>query len=49
MPRDLDGDGVASNTDVTSNASLLPAIVEVRWRHGGGEFEVKQVVYLLRF
>ncbi|MGD2016604.1 MAG: prepilin-type N-terminal cleavage/methylation domain-containing protein [Planctomycetota bacterium] len=49
MPRDLDGDGVASNTDVTSNASLLPAIVEVRWRHAGGEFEVKQVVYLLRF
>ncbi len=49
MPRDLDGDGLASNSDVTGNASLLPAIVDVRWRHGGGEFEVRQVVYLLRF
>ncbi len=49
MPRDLDGDGLASSSDVTGNASLLPAIVDVRWRHGGGEFEVRQVVYLLRF
>ena len=39
MPRDLDGDGLASNSDVTGNASLLPAIVDVRWRHSGGEFE----------
>ncbi len=49
MPRDLDGDGLASNSDVTNNASLLPAIVDVRWRHAGGAFEVRQAVYLLRF
>ena len=49
MPRDLDGDGLASNSDVTNNASLLPAIVDVRWRHAGGEFEIRQAVYLLRF
>ncbi|MDB4426585.1 prepilin-type N-terminal cleavage/methylation domain-containing protein [bacterium] len=49
MPRDLDGDGLASNSNVTGNASLLPAIVDVRWRHSGGEFELRQVVYLLRF
>ena len=44
MPRDLDGDGLASNADVTNNASLLPAIVDVRWRHAGGEFEIRQAV-----
>lgn len=49
MPRDLDGDGLASNSNVTNNASLLPAIVDIRWRHAGGELEIKQVVYLLRF
>lgn len=49
MPRDLDSDGFASNSDVTNNASLLPAIVDIRWRHAGGEFEIRQAVYLLRF
>lgn len=49
MPRDLDGDGVASNVNVTGNASLLPAIVRIRWRGSSGQQQLTQVVYLLRY
>lgn len=49
MPRDLDGDGVATNADVTSNASLLPAIVRLQWRGSAGQQQLSQVVYLLRY
>jgi prepilin-type N-terminal cleavage/methylation domain-containing protein len=49
MPRDLDGDGAASNTDVSATASLLPAIVRLRWRGDAGQQEITQVVYLLRY
>lgn len=48
LPRDLDGDGQASRTDVSGNASLLPAIVRVRWSQPSGDFELHQVVYLIR-
>ena len=32
MPRDLDGDGLADNTDVSATATLLPVILRVTWR-----------------
>ena len=31
LPRDLDGDGAISNTNVTANYTLLPIKVEVTW------------------
>ena len=31
MPRDLDGDGSASSSDVTANYILLPVRVDVTW------------------
>lgn len=49
LPRDLDGDGVAGNGDVTGSAALLPAIVRIRWRSTAGQQQLTQVVYLLRY
>jgi hypothetical protein len=31
MPRDLDGDGMPTSTDVSTTALILPVIVEARW------------------
>ena len=31
FPRDLDGDGLANNVDVSTNYLLLPVKVEVQW------------------
>ena len=39
MPRDLDGDGVASEVDVSTTARILPAIVEVSWQPAPGRTE----------
>lgn len=36
LPRDLDGDGVASTTDVTSDYLLLPIKIEVSWTNVKG-------------
>ena len=36
LPRDLDGDGVISNTDVSSEYYLLPARVELTFHSGVG-------------
>lgn len=49
MPRDLDGDGLATNVDVTDGASLLPAVVTLQWRGTSGQQQISQVVYLLRY
>lgn len=49
MPRDLDGDGAANDTDVTDSASLLPVVVRLRWQGASGRHQMSQVVYLLRY
>ncbi len=49
MPRDLDGDGLATNTNVTTTAALLPAIVRMQWKGTSGQQQISQVVYLLRY
>lgn len=49
MPRDLNGDGTASTTDIRGTAALLPAIVRVQWRGAAGQQQLTQVVYLLRY
>jgi prepilin-type N-terminal cleavage/methylation domain-containing protein len=35
FPRDLDGDGSATSTDVSLTARILPVIVTVTWLQGG--------------
>lgn len=49
MPRDLDGDGLVADSDVSGSAALLPVVVRVRWAGNGGELEASQGFYLLGF
>jgi len=48
LPRDLDGDGAATNTDVGANALLLPVIVRARWHGAGGDAQVAHAFYVAR-
>ena len=47
MPRDLDNDGLVSNTSVIGTASLLPVIVRVRWAGSAGGRELSQGFFVL--
>jgi len=49
MPRDLDGDGVVNNTDVSHTARLLPVIVRARWKGVSGKQEVVHPFYVLGY
>lgn len=49
MPRDLDGDGLATNTNVTGSAILLPAVVRASWRGSRGNQTLVHGFYLSRF
>ncbi|MCA9000288.1 MAG: hypothetical protein KDB61_00095 [Planctomycetes bacterium] len=48
MPRDLNGDGDAADTDVSGDAILLPVLVRCRWSGSGGDREALQATYLNR-
>ncbi len=48
MPRDLDGDGLATHTDVSADALLLPVIVRARWQGASGNAQVQHAFYLAR-
>lgn len=47
MPRDLDSDGVVSNTNVIGTATMLPVIIRVRWAGSAGNREIIQGFYVL--
>lgn len=47
MPRDLNGDGDADDTDVSSGARLLPVVLTLRWRGEGGVHLLRHGFYLL--
>lgn len=49
MPRDLDGDGLATNTAVTNTARLLPVVLEVRWNSPWGEQRITQGLWILGY
>ena len=40
LPRDLDGDGSATNTDVSATATVLPVVLRLRWKGASGEREI---------
>lgn len=46
MPRDLDGDGDMSSSDVSSFATKLPVVLEVRWRGFRGIRSLRHVVWI---
>lgn len=47
MPRDLNGDGDAADSDVSANATVLPVIVRVRWDMGEGQRELSQGLFVV--
>lgn len=49
MPRDLDGDGLATNVDVTATATLLPVVVTLQWSGPKGARVVSQGFYVSSF
>jgi hypothetical protein len=49
MPRDLDGDGLATNVAVTTTARLLPVVFEVRWGSPWGEQRIMQGMWILGY
>jgi len=48
MPMDLDGDGAALTSDVTSNAQILPVVVSLTWRAPAGERRHRHVILVSR-
>jgi prepilin-type N-terminal cleavage/methylation domain-containing protein len=48
MPRDLDGDGTATSTDVSTTALLLPVVVRARWHGAGGDGRVQHGFFLAK-
>ena len=49
MPRDLNGDGFADSSDVTSDARMLPAVVSARWQSPSGDRQLLQGFYVLAY
>lgn len=46
MPRDLDGDGLATSGDVSATALLLPVVVTLQWTGASGENSIVQGLYI---
>jgi len=49
MPRDLDGDGLTSNNDVSTTARLLPVIVTVDWTGVSGQQTFRHPFFVMGY
>lgn len=49
MPRDLDGDGAVSNSDVTGTATILPILVTARWTGVSGDVRIRHPFYVIGY
>lgn len=49
MPRDLNGDGDATDTDVTNTVELLPAIITISWAVRGANMSIKHPLFLMGY
>lgn len=49
LPRDLNGDGDADDTDVTLDARILPVLVSVNWRSQSGASSVDHGFYVMGY
>jgi len=47
MPRDLDGDGVVGNTNVSASATLLPVVLRANWWTKNGHANLVRGFHLL--
>ena len=49
MPRDLNGDGDALDTDVSGDANMLPIVITARWRNKGVDSFFKHPLYVMGY
>ena len=49
MPRDLDGDGLVDNADVTGTARILPVDVRARWTGVTGQQTIVHPFYVMGY
>lgn len=49
MPRDLDGDGDQTDTDVVDSARILPVLLRLRWSSQTGTNEYEHAFYLMGY
>ena len=49
LPRDLDRDGLANNSDVSETGRMLPVIVRARWNTSAGPRQLEQGFYVLGY
>jgi hypothetical protein len=49
MPRDLNGDGAADNTDVSANARILPVVVTASWNGVSGDMQINHPFYVIGY
>ncbi|MBL8858946.1 MAG: hypothetical protein JNL28_10605 [Planctomycetes bacterium] len=49
LPRDLNGDGDALDTNVTASAHLLPVVITLRWRNQAGDQRIVHPFYVFGY
>ena len=49
LPRDLDGDGDATHSDVRETAGLLPVVIRLSWSGVAGESSLEHAFYVSNF
>ncbi len=49
MPRDLNGDGDATDTDVSGDATVLPVLLTADWRNKGVDAFIKHPLYIMGY
>ena len=49
MPRDLNGDGDASDADVSGTARILPVTITLRWRGESGQQVLRHGFYVMGY
>ena len=49
MPRDLDGDGVVGNTNVSATARILPVVLELSWQGSSGDQRLLHPFYVMGY
>jgi type II secretory pathway pseudopilin PulG len=49
LPRDLDGDGVIDNTDVSQTARILPIVVRAQWSGVSGDVQIVHPFYVIGY
>jgi hypothetical protein len=49
LPRDLDGDGLADDADVTATARILPVVLRLRWSGSRGDNQIVHPFYVIGY